>query len=172
VKRSVKNKYDELEAIVWRYAKRYKVSILNDRFTTSVGRAWVDSKEIKIPVIDSIEDFLVCLHEIGHIVTGQKIDDSSPDYMFEYLADKWAIDTAKKHGIYNFKYEMRAKWYVLQFIAEYHNKNNDYIIPNKVLKFVGEDIYSWKGYNVSVFFTTSEVVITKKLKSFSPKIFK
>lgn len=172
MKRSVKNKYDELEAIIWQYAKRHKISILSDRFTTSVGRAWIESKEIKIPVIDSIEDFFVCLHEIGHIITGQKLDENAPDYMFEYLADKWAIDTAKKHGVSNFKYEMRAKWYVLQFIADYHNKNTDYTIPNKVLKFVGEDISTWKGYYVTVFFTTSEVVITKKLKSSFPKSFK
>jgi hypothetical protein len=164
VKKSNVN-YAELEDIVCRYAKRYNINILNDRFTTSVGRAWIESREIKIPVIDSVEDFLVCLHEVGHIVTGQKIDSTTPDYMFEYLADKWAIDTAMKHGIYNFKYEMRAKWYVLSFIADYHNKNEEYSIPNKVLKFVGEDISTWKGYNVAISFTNNQVVITKKLKS-------
>lgn len=157
-------KYDELEIIVLNYCNIHNINILPQRFSTAVGRAWIETNHIKIPYIDSVEDFLVCLHEIGHIVTGKKIDADTPDYIFEYLADKWAIDTAKKHGIINKKYEMRAKWYVLSYIADYHNKNEGYTIPKRILKFVGEDIANWEGFNITVFYTAKELTITKKLR--------
>lgn len=161
----VKDKYTNLENIVFEYIKKYKISVLSERFTTPVGRAWINTKEIKIPVIDSTEAFFVALHEVGHILTGQKIPETTPDFVFEYHADKWAIDTARKHGIVNEKYEMRARWYVLSFIADYHNKNENYIVPKKVLKFVGEDISSWEGFNVHIRYTSNEITIIKKLKS-------
>jgi hypothetical protein len=63
-----------------------------------------DEKEVLIPKPTDIYKFMVCLHEIGHCVKGLR----KLFHVEEYVAECWAIATAKKYGIESTMYEKKA----------------------------------------------------------------
>lgn len=74
-----------------------------------VYEAFSETRSVIIPKPFDDWSFLVALHEIGHISTGER----RYSYLQEYNAEKWAIRRAKEsYGIYDEKYVEDAKYYV------------------------------------------------------------
>ncbi len=98
--------------------------------------AYFDSRRVKIPIPECTTSLLIALHEIGHIVRG----DRMYTYLSEYHAEQWAINTAKSaYNIQSKKYEQSAKIYVYNHLLDdvaYRHLN-----PNRVraaiLKWIG-----------------------------------
>lgn len=71
--------------------------------------AFYHSRQVSIPVPECDWSFLVCLHEIGHISTGERCHS----YLAEYNAERWAIKRGYDwYGVYNNDYVQDAKRYV------------------------------------------------------------
>jgi len=71
--------------------------------------AYMDTRRVVIPKPVCDWSFLVCLHEIGHISTGERLYS----YLEEYNAEKWAIKRAYDiAGIVCEEYIEDAKLYV------------------------------------------------------------
>lgn len=100
------------------YLKRVREQL---QITNTKVRKWVDwdddyiyeafseTRYVIIPKPTDEWSFLVALHEIGHISTGER----RHSYLQEYNAEKWAIKRAKEHyGIENPEYIEDAKIYV------------------------------------------------------------
>lgn len=71
-----------------------------------------DDREVCIPKPKNIYRFMVCLHEIGHVVKKLR----KHQYWQEYVAEKWAIETAKLYGIKSAYYEKRAAAMLVGYI--------------------------------------------------------
>lgn len=72
--------------------------------------AYIASRVVRIPKpVDSFK-FHVCLHEIGHVVTGERLYG----HLQEFNAEKWAIERAEYYGIVDQEYIRDAKLYVLK----------------------------------------------------------
>jgi hypothetical protein len=96
--------------------------------TKSSVRRWVDwnpdldhyeafyhTRQVTIPVPECEWSFLVCLHEIGHLSTG----DRSHSYLSEYNAEQWAIKRAyERYGVHCPSYIEDAKRYVHSHILQ------------------------------------------------------
>lgn len=71
--------------------------------------AYYETRKVSIPIPVCDWSFLVCLHEIGHISTGDRLYS----YLAEYNAEKWAIKRAfSGYDIACKEYELDAKEYV------------------------------------------------------------
>jgi hypothetical protein len=88
--------------------------------------AEIDDREVVIPRPDTSHRFMIALHEIGHCVRGER------KYLHreEYVAEKWAIDTAKSYGIKCNRYEKNAAKWVLRCIKS--DIANNYITEDNV----------------------------------------
>lgn len=76
---------------------------------SDIYEAHMDSRRVVIPKPVCDWSFLVCLHEIGHISTGERLYS----YLEEYNAEKWAIRRAKNiANIVCPEYEEDARSYV------------------------------------------------------------
>jgi len=72
------------------------------------------------------------LHEIGHFInTNWKTQDVG-----EFQAQKWAIDTAKKHGLLKVEKELRNDWKKYSW-NDYGGKYRKYILARRMLKEIG-----------------------------------
>lgn len=131
--------------IVRKYLDRHGITVrkwmpYNDRrssFRNVVYEAYFDAHQVSIPIPIDRYSFYVCMHEIGHLVRG----DRMYGYVMEYVAERWAIDKCIKYGYYTKEIEKKAKQYVYQAMLE------DIVFrvldPDKVR----EDILDWTGYS-------------------------
>jgi hypothetical protein len=79
----------------------------------SVYEAFIESRRVHVPVPVNDWSFLVALHEIGHISTGDRLYS----YLSEYNSEQWAIRRAKKaYNVVCKDYEKDAKQYVLKHL--------------------------------------------------------
>jgi len=77
--------------------------------------AYFNSRRVYIPIPKCDHSFLISLHELGHIVTGNDFYG----HIAEYNAERWAINLAKKkYKIKNEEYEESAKDYVYEHLIE------------------------------------------------------
>jgi hypothetical protein len=77
--------------------------------------AFIESRRVVIPLPIDDWSFLVTLHEIGHISTGERLYS----YLMEYNAEKWAIRRAKdSYGVVCPDYEEDARNYVRKHLIE------------------------------------------------------
>ena len=77
--------------------------------------AFIESRRVIIPFPIDDWSFLVTLHEIGHISTGERLYS----YLMEYNAERWAIRRAKeKYNVICPKYENDARNYVKNHLIE------------------------------------------------------
>lgn len=82
---------------------------------SDVYEAFSESRSVIIPKPVDDWSFLVALHEIGHISTG----DRMYSYLCEYNAEIWAIRRASNvYGIICPEYELDAKTYVKQHLVD------------------------------------------------------
>lgn len=76
---------------------------------SDVYEACFSSRRVVIPIPTCEWSFLVCLHEIGHISTGERVQS----YLSEYNAERWAIARAKqRYSVSCSDYDEDAKMYV------------------------------------------------------------
>lgn len=118
--------------IINNLAKRYKITTVRKRNLT-VAEADLGKRVVVIPCIRSARDFIICLHEIGH-VANQWGYSKMDRYRCEYLTEQWALKLAKRYKIdlnkpEEFKdYLIDAKRYVITCCQE-DNK----VIPQYIL---------------------------------------
>ena len=90
----------------------------------NVGRANFENRLIYIPkkINNRYQSFMTALHEIGHVVNGKQ------RYIFygEYLAERYAIDTAQRYNIDPTLYFESAKCYVTDKLCLAINKGLKY----------------------------------------------
>ncbi|MFA7708341.1 MAG: hypothetical protein WCX73_05310 [Candidatus Pacearchaeota archaeon] len=99
------NKYTE---IAEKLLKENNITVRSYRKNMS-GLAYIETREIIIPHPNGKISFLICLHEIAHILNGH----IKPKFKGEYLAEKWAMDTFRELGFrVPQSYIRRAKRYV------------------------------------------------------------
>jgi len=140
---------DIAESYINKLLNHYKIKVVSWS-KTDCGRAWVSSKEVKIPKPTNLMRFCIALHEIGHIV-----EDATKSkmklYQSEYKAEQFAIREAKSLGFDTTEYEKNARGYVTMCIAKGHARklNLDKIEPN-IKDFCGIDFETWKGKKVFV----------------------
>jgi hypothetical protein len=98
--------------------------------------AYFDSRRVFIPAPQCKYSMLIALHEVGHIVKGERLYA----YLAEYQAEKWAISTgAKKYGIVSKKYESSARDYVYQHLLE------DVVFRQLPLTKIKKNVLKWIG---------------------------
>lgn len=72
-------------------------------------QAFISTRRVNIPIPECDWSFLVGLHEIGHVSTGERLYS----HLMEYNAERWAIKRAKQsYGIECPEYVVDAKEYV------------------------------------------------------------
>lgn len=82
---------------------------------SDVYEAHFENRSVVIPIPVCDWSFLVALHEIGHISTGDRLHS----YLREYNTERWAIKRAKDaYGITNADYVMDARAYVKMHLIQ------------------------------------------------------
>ena len=104
--------------IIYKLAKENLIKV-ERTFDDLSGKANLTNRIIKIPKsLDTVSKFMVALHEIGHILNGNK----KPEFYGEYLAERYAIDTAQKFGVDPKEYFENAKQYVGAMLQKAWNR--------------------------------------------------
>lgn len=84
------------ENIIQEYVERYKIKVVS-RSKANIGWAKISgSREVKIPYCTDEISFVVCLHEIGHIVTNAP---KAQNWFAEYQATKFVFDECRSLNI-------------------------------------------------------------------------
>lgn len=91
---------------------KVKKWVVWNNLESSTYEAYFDTRSVVIPIPVCSWSFLVGLHEIGHISTG----DRNANYLREYNAERWAIKRAKEYNVTNAGYVKEAKEYVKSHI--------------------------------------------------------
>lgn len=127
--------------------KKYKIKVCGYSVTSS-GWANIKKKEIKIPQPTNLDRFGVCLHEIKHIIDG----DRGKRYEQEFYCDLFALDIFKELGYETEKWEQRMRWHSLSRIAMAINRGlNIRNINEEIISFFNEVNFStWYGRKVFV----------------------
>jgi len=130
-----KNSY---KGIIQKEAKRRKIKVLRWHKPGSVPtyEAYFESRSIRVP--DPIDDhhFLICLHEIGHLVTGER----NYSYLMEYNAEQWAINRAKeRYNIVDELYIVDAKEYVIRCMIA------DIVVRGLKINQIKQKVLDWIG---------------------------
>jgi hypothetical protein len=113
--------------------------------------AFIEARRVCLPIPECEWSFLVGLHEIGHVSTGERLYS----YLMEYNAEKWAIRRAKEsYGIICPDYEEDAKNYVKDHLIE------NLVFSDLRLKKVKPYVLDWIGETQS----SLTKIIQKKLK--------
>lgn len=123
--------------------KRIVRALLNEneirvrrRYATSHGQADIHYRQISIPHINSVYNFLVCLHEIGHVKNNWSYNKMTR-HRCEFLTEKWTLQQARKYNIHKLypkdyeKYLLGAKRYVVACCHQDHKP-----IPSYVLRWI------------------------------------
>jgi hypothetical protein len=86
----------------------------NGKVTNITYQACYETHRVFIPI--PVDDYAlyVCLHEIGHLVTGE----ARYSYLQEYRAEQWALKKLKYYGYYQKNFEREAQQYVLNVMYE------------------------------------------------------
>jgi hypothetical protein len=121
--RKLENSRDPRMMLVRKYLDRYGIRVgqwyphyLDEKGKVAniTYQACFDTHRVFIPL--PVDDYAlyVCLHEIGHLVTGE----ARYAYLQEYKAEQWAIQKLKQHGYYKKNFEREAKQYVVNIMYE------------------------------------------------------
>lgn len=103
---------------------------------SSVYEAFIATRRVVIPKPVCDWSFLVALHEIGHVSTGERLYS----YLQEYNAERWAIRRAKEaYGIVCPSYELDARRYVKRHLIE------NLVFSELPLQSVKPYVYDWLG---------------------------
>ena len=98
--------------------------------------AYFDSRRVYIPIPECKTSLFIALHEIGHIVKGERLYG----YLAEYQAEQWAIQVARdKYNIISKTYENSARKYVYDHILE------DVVYRLLPIKRIQKKVMKWIG---------------------------
>jgi hypothetical protein len=100
-----------------------------------VYEAFIDVEQVSIPIPVDRYSFYVCMHEIGHIVKGER----SYGYQQEYVAEQYAIAKCIKYGYLTKEIEESAKRYVYEHLVQ------DLVIRNLPIDRVSDVVVAWTG---------------------------
>ncbi len=100
-----------------------------------VYEAFYDDHSVNIPVPVDRYSFYVCMHEIGHLVKGDRIYG----YTQEYVAEQYAIAKLIKYGYYTKEIEESARRYVYEHLIQ------DLVIRNLNPSKVSTKVIEWTG---------------------------
>lgn len=100
-----------------------------------VYEAFMDVGQVSIPIPTDRYSFYVCMHEIGHIVKG----DRNYAYMQEYVAEQYAIAKCIKHGYLTKEIEDSAKKYVYEHMVQ------DCVIRVLPIDKISKTVLNWTG---------------------------
>jgi len=133
----------EMMGIVRKYLNRHGITVrkwlpYNDRrssFRNVVYEAYFDAHQVSIPIPIDRYSFYVCMHEIGHLVRG----DRRYGYVMEYVAERWALDRCQKYGYFTKQTERFAKQYVYRALLE------DVVFRVHPIDKIRQDILDWIG---------------------------
>ena len=89
---------DDLRDLVLEMIKEHDITVVRKRFKSPAGRAWVQSKTIKIPKMSDFQSVGTAVHEVAHIILGH--DDDVLDYICEYDTERWTINFLKQCGMH------------------------------------------------------------------------
>ncbi len=122
--------------IITNLLREERIKVIGRRVSAS-GYADFMVRGVIIPHPENVQKFLVCIHEIGHIVNNWSYRKMSK-HRCEFLTEKWTIRQAKLYQIdtmYPVEYQryiMAAKRYVV-YLCYKENKT----IPSYVTEWVG-----------------------------------
>ena len=100
-----------------------------------VYEAFIDSEQVSIPIPIDRYSFYVCMHEIGHVVKG----DRAYGYQQEYVAEQYAIAKCIRYGYLTKEIEESAKRYVYEHLIQ------DLVLRNLPLERVSDVVVQWTG---------------------------
>ena len=127
--------------------KKYRIKVCSWS-RTSCGYAEWKSKRIKIPKPTDVDRFGVCLHEIKHILDGNK----GKRFEQEFYCDLYALNIIKEFEYDHVQWEERMRWHSLSRIAMASNRglSLDKIKPEIKEFFKEIDFSLWSNNNVFV----------------------
>jgi len=133
----------EMMGIVRKYLNRYGITVrkwlpYTDLISSQrdvVYEAYFDAHQVSIPIPIDRYSFYVCMHEIGHLVCG----DRRFGYVMEYVAERWALKKCEKYGYYTKQTERLAKQYVYYTLLE------DTVFRVHPIDKIRQDILEWIG---------------------------
>ena len=100
-----------------------------------VYEAFMELHQVSIPIPTDRYSFYVCMHEIGHLVKGER----NFGYMQEYVAEQYAIAKCIKHGYLTKEIEESAKRYVYEHLIQ------DCVIRVLPINKVSKVVLNWTG---------------------------
>ena len=103
-----------------------------------VYEAFFDTHSVSIPVPVDRYSFYVCMHEIGHLVKG----DRNYGYTQEYVAEQYAIAKLIKYGYYTKEIEESARRYVYEHLIQ------DLVLRNLKIQKVSKIVLDWTGRTI------------------------
>lgn len=123
------------------HLKWYGIKIRKYR-TTSCGRAYWNCKEIEVPHIINADTFGVCMHEIKHIIDGNK----GKRYEQEFDCDMFARKEIIELGFDVSEWDKRMRWHSLSRIAMAVNRGLDIDkIPQRIKSYFSDiDFERWR----------------------------
>lgn len=138
--------HNEMQRIIEEETSKHNINVVGWS-RASCGKAYHNSRNIKIPKPVDFDTFGVCLHEIGHVLLGHLEKDGKigkTRYIEEFEAEQFAIKKLKEYGKYNKQYEYRAMSYVLYKLAQAKNRgHNMKKVPKEIVKWTGLQICKW-----------------------------
>lgn len=151
----MKTMFDKLKAQkeLNKLIRRYKI----DPTYTKNGQAGCayyyvkgERPRIKLPTPNSIDQFGVGLHEVGHIALGHCLKrgkyliDKRPSYIHEFEAEHYAIEGLIRNDLDFSGYEIRAKRYILENIAQATNRRHPISkVPIEIVEWLKIDVDKW-----------------------------
>lgn len=147
--RSLESKKDPRMMLVRKYLNRYGIRVgqwyphyldENGKVANVIYQACYETHRVFIPVPVDDYAFYVCLHEIGHLATGE----ARYSYLQEYRAEQWALKKLKQYGYYKKNFEREARQYVLNVMYEdicFRGLNIAAVNP-KIQAWIQRDVHS------------------------------
>lgn len=126
--------------------KKYKIKLHPKRSVTSCGWANWHTMEIKIPYPTNEDRFGVCLHEVKHIIDGNK----GKRYWQEFQCDLFALNILKEFHYDTTLWEKRMRWHVLSRVAMATNRGLKLVDTEIVSYYKDIDFTKWYGKKVFV----------------------
>ena len=135
--------------LVRKYLNRYGIRVgqwyphyldENGKIANVTYQACYETHRVFIPVPVDDYAFYVCLHEIGHLATGE----ARYSYLQEYRAEQWALKKLKQYGYYKKNFEREARQYVLNVMYEdicFRGLNIATVNP-KIQAWIQRDVHS------------------------------
>lgn len=141
--RSLETKQDRRLAIVRKYLQRYNIRVgewyphWQSKKHPITYQACFETRRVFIPIPVDNYSFYICMHEIGHIVTGE----SWYGWQQEWKAEQWSLKKCIQYGYYRKWYEDEAKRYVLRVMYEdiIFRGFNINATPIRVMRWMGRD---------------------------------